>query len=81
MSFPHIHRVAAESFRDIYIPARYLLANSHANPGDVIVMLRGTREIARGEVTALASLAVSANDKGKPPPWLTRYTREKELAS
>ncbi len=74
-AFTHIHRVAAESFPNIFVVAKYLLVNGHANPGDVVVMMRGTREIARGEVTALASLAVSPSDKGKPPPWLTHRYR------
>lgn len=75
---PRIHRCSSESFPSIYTAAKYLLVNGHANSGDVVVMLRGTMEIARGEVSKLAELAVAPGDKGAPPPWMTRYNRKEE---
>ena len=78
MSFPRVHRVS-ESFPSIFVAARYLLNNHLANPGDVVIAMRGTREICRGEVSALAELAVAPGDKGAPPPWLTRYNREEKI--
>ena len=53
--FPTIHRVSAESFRDIHAAARHLIATHRARPGDVVVMLRGKMETARGIVGLLAN--------------------------
>ena len=53
--FPVIHRVSAESFRDIQAAARHLIATHRASPGDVVVMLRGKMETAGGIVGLLAN--------------------------
>ncbi len=75
MTFPKVHRVSTEGFRDIFIAARYLLLNHVAHRGDVVVMLRGTRQIARGEVAALASLAIDPADLGAPPAWMSHHKK------
>ncbi len=80
MSFPTVHRVGAESFPSIYTAALHLLTIRRANPGDIIIMMRGRIELARGEVSALASLAVSSSDRGRPPS-LMRYNHEEKMAS